>query len=105
MCRDCAIARYRAQTTRMFWGAWWGPGIIALPVFLVSNRIRMRPVATMQRPVHRSPEIIALHDRPLDPGPPMRRRAATLFAILMAVVIVVFLICLGAALTSNDPVA
>jgi hypothetical protein len=105
MCRDCAIARYRAQTTRMFWGAWWGPGLIALPIFLVSNRIRMRPVATMQPPARRLPEIVAPHDQPLDPGPPLRRRAATLFAILMTVVIVVVLICLGAALTSNDAVA
>jgi hypothetical protein len=99
MCRDCAIARYRALTTRMFWGAWWGPGIIALPIFLVSNRIRMRPVAGMPRPAHRSPDIVAPHDRPLDPGPPLGRRPATLFAILMAVVTVLFLICLGAALT------
>jgi hypothetical protein len=44
MCRSYGLAVFRSQMSRTLLGCWWGPGVLATPIILIANRLRLSRV-------------------------------------------------------------
>jgi hypothetical protein len=82
-CRDCALAAYRSRTVRTLRGCWFGLGVLALPVVLLSNAVRFRAAKRLTAPTP-TPGVTAPERRPADPGRPVWLRPELPFAVVMA---------------------
>lgn len=82
MCRLCGLAVFRSQTSRTLVGCWWGPGVIATPIILIANRLRLRRVLRLDppRPI---PGVAASVPTAMDPGAPVLARPSGIFALVM----------------------
>jgi hypothetical protein len=91
---------FRHHANRTLLGGWWG-GVLAIPIFLLVNRIRLRRVLRLAPP-QPTPGVAAHSPAPLDPGKPVIARPGGIMAIVvLSLLVVVF--CGGLASLAFPP--
>lgn len=91
MCRSCGLALYRRHTNRSLLQGWWGVGLVSVPVLLLVNRVRMRPVLRLNPP-QPTPGVAALVPVPLDIGPAVRTRPGGIVGLAVLAVLVLLVV-------------
>src|SRR5689334_10649188 len=64
MCRTCGLAMFRYHGNRSLVAGWWGVTVIALPIYLVKNYVRLQKVLKLPMP-QPTPGVAAPNLRPL----------------------------------------
>jgi hypothetical protein len=100
MCRSCGLALFRRQMNRTLVGGWWGPGLIAIPIIMLANRLRLRRILKLAPP-RPTPGVAAPVPAPMDPGKPVLARGGGIFGVILAVVSVLFIALVIAASMSK----
>ncbi|WBB68147.1 hypothetical protein [Micromonospora sp. WMMD812] len=101
MCRSCGLAMFRHHTNRSLLGGWWGIGVIAIPIFLLFDRVRLRRVLRLDPP-RPTPGVAAHSPVPLDPGKPVLARPGGILAIVLLTLLVVVVGCGIVAVTTSS---
>ncbi|MEH1165113.1 hypothetical protein V6V47_06980 [Micromonospora sp. CPCC 205539] len=92
MCRNCGLATFRHHTNKSLVGGWWGIGVIAIPIMLIANRLRLGRILRLAPP-QPTPGVAAQLPAPLDPGKPVMTRSGGIVTIVVLASLVLVVAC------------